>query len=214
VRRIPRPRVAVLAAALALAGTTLTAVGIAQPHSARVRQADPGAPAGVRESVPTPGLPPAPLPAPTPARSLPIRLDIPRIRVHTDLARLGLNPDGTVEVPPLRSDAPAGWYENSVIPGETGAAVILGHVDSARDGPAVFYLLGTLRTGDRISVLRADGTTARFTVTGVARYPKSKFPTSLVYGPTGYPALRLVTCGGSFDRVHRSYRDNIIVSAR
>jgi hypothetical protein len=148
-----------------------------------------------------------------PIRPVPIRLDIPSIGVHTALIGLGLNRDGTVAVPPLESDAPAGWYGNSAIPGEVGAAVLLGHVDSARDGPAVFFRLGALRRGDGISVLRADGTVARFTVDGVARYPKSSFPTSLVYGPTSYPALRLVTCGGSFDRLHHSYRDNIIVSA-
>ena len=220
---------AALAATLALVGTILTAIGAvrstaspARPRSAVVRQSDSAAP-GVREPVPTPGLPPPHLPAlnpppgrlpAPPTRSIPIRLDIPKIGVHTSLIRLGLNRDGTVEVPPLERDAPAGWYGNSVIPGEIGAAVILGHVDSARDGPAVFYLLGTLRPGDRISVLRADGTVARFTVTDVAQYPKSKFPTSLVYGLTAYPALRLVTCGGSFDRIHHSYRDNIIVSAR
>jgi len=229
VRCIPRPRVAALAVTLAVVGTTLTAGAVRStvpwPHPALVRQADPAAPAGVRGLVPTPGLPPPHLPAlklpsgrlpaaPQAARPIPIRLDIPRIGVHTDLTRLGLNPDGTVEVPPVESDAPAGWYENSVIPGEIGAAVILGHVDSASDGPAVFYLLGTLRRGDRISVLRADGTVARFAVADTAQYPKSRFPTSLVYGPTAYPALRLVTCGGSFDRIHHSYRDNIIVSAR
>jgi hypothetical protein len=208
--------VAALAAALALVGTTLTAAGAVRsatfagwpPPDPGRRPADPAAPADVHELVPMPGLPP---PA---VRSTPVRLDIPRIGVHTSLIRLGLNPDGTVEVPPLESDAPAGWYENSVAPGEIGSAVILGHVDSARDGPAVFYLLDTLRPGDGISVLLAGGTVARFTVTEVARYPKARFPTSLVYGPAAYPALRLVTCGGSFDRVHHSYRDNVIVSAR
>lgn len=207
---------AALAVALAVVGSALTAGAIrstafpAWPALAPVPATASAAPAGVGEPVPTPVLPP---PAPSPARITPVRLDIPRIGVHTSLIRLGLNPDGTVEVPPLESDAPAGWYGNSAIPGEIGAAVILGHVDSARDGPAVFYRLGKLRPGDAISVGRADGTVARFTVAEVAQYPKSRFPTRLAYGPTAYPALRLITCGGSFDRIHRSYRDNIIVSA-
>ena len=128
--------------------------------------------------------------------------------------RLGLKDDGTVEVPPLGGDAPAGWYRNSVTPGEVGAAVLIGHVDSARDGPAVFYELGNLRPGDDISVRRADGTTAKFQVETVALFPKSHFPTDLVYDPVPYPGLRLVTCGGSFDRKRSSYRFNLVVTAR
>lgn len=94
-------------------------------------------------------------------------------------------------------------------PGEPGAAVLLGHVDSARDGPAVFYRLGELRPGDRI----ADGGTVTFVVASVARYPKPEFPADRVYGAVAYAGLRLVTCGGAFDPARRGYRDNIVVYA-
>ena len=169
------------------------------------------------QSSPRPAPPPATSATPKPTRKpagIPTRLDIPSIDVHTRLIRLGLYKDGTVEVPLLDGDAPAGWYEHSAVPGATGPAVILGHVDSARDGPAVFYRLTSLKPGAEVSVRRSDGTTVRFRVTRVARYPKTGFPTSDVYGPVPYPALRLVTCGGSFDRNRGSYRDNIVVSAR
>jgi hypothetical protein len=156
----------------------------------------------------------APAPAVTLGRSVPVRLDIPAIGVHTGLMRLALRPDGTVAIPPLDRDAPAGWYEDSVTPGEAGAAVILGHVDSARSGPAVFYRLGSLRPSDRITVRRADGSTAAFTVTAATRYAKNRFPTADVYGRLSYPGLRLITCGGAFDRSRGSYRDNVIVFAR
>lgn len=146
--------------------------------------------------------------------SVPVHLDIPAIKLHTKLTQLGLNEDGTVEVPPLGGDVPAGWYRNSVTPGEVGAAVLVGHVDSARDGPAVFYRLGDLRPGDDITVRRADGTTATFQVETVALFPKNKFPTDLVYDPVPYPGLRLITCGGSFDRKRSSYRSNLVVTAR
>jgi sortase (surface protein transpeptidase) len=119
-----------------------------------------------------------------------------------------------VAIPPLSRDAPAGWYQDSVTPGEDGPAVILGHVDSARSGPAVFYRLGSLRPGDQITVRRADGSTAAFTVTAAARYAKNHFPTADVYGRLPYPGLRLITCGGSFDRSRGSYRDNIVIFAR
>ncbi|MET7401565.1 class F sortase [Dactylosporangium sp. NPDC005572] len=146
--------------------------------------------------------------------SVPVRLRIPAIGVDTGLISLGLNPDGTVAVPPLEADAPAGWYRNLRTPGESGPAVILGHVDTAADGPAVFYRLRDLRPGDTATVWRADGSVATFTVEQVVEVPKSDFPTDEVYGPVGYPALRLVTCGGAFDRLHRTYKGNIVVSAR
>jgi len=90
--------------------------------------------------------------------------------------------------------------------------VIAGHVDSHK-GPAVFFRLAELADGDEVFVDRADGTTARFPVTSVDRYPKDRFPTEQVYGPTTRAELRLITCGGEFDADARSYRDNVVVSA-
>jgi hypothetical protein len=154
------------------------------------------------------GAPAAPL-----GRSEPVRLAIPAIGVSTALIPLGLNADGTIEVPPLGRSAPAGWYRYLATPGEVGPAVILGHVDSARDGPAVFYRLADLRAGDQIAVLRADGRTAVFTVTRVEDYPKSEFPTETVYGALDHPELRLVTCGGAFDKIRRQYHGNVVAYA-
>jgi sortase (surface protein transpeptidase) len=139
---------------------------------------------------------------------------VPSIGVHTPLMSLGLKSDGTVALPPLKGDAPAGWYKYLASPGEPGPAVILGHVDSAKDGPAVFYRLRELRPGDQISVGRADGSIAVFTVRSLAKYAKNQFPTKAVYGPVPDPELRLVTCGGSFDAVRHHYRDNIVVYAK
>jgi hypothetical protein len=146
-------------------------------------------------------------------RSEPTRLAIPAIGVDTALIPLGLNPDGTIAVPPLGRTAPAGWYRYVATPGEVGPAVILGHVDSARDGPAVFFRLSELRAGDRISVRRADGRTAVFTVTRVDEHPKEAFPTESVYGALDRPGLRLVTCGGTYDKIRRQYRGNVVAYA-
>jgi hypothetical protein len=141
---------------------------------------------------------------------VPLRLRVPAAHVNTALQRLGRNADGTIAVP----DDPnvAGWYAEGPRPGQPGPAVILGHVDSAM-GPAVFINLARLSPGDTIAVDSADGSTRAFRVTGVTRVPKNQFPTDLVYLPTLQPALRLVTCGGSFDRAAHSYRDNVIVFA-
>ncbi|RBQ17825.1 class F sortase [Spongiactinospora rosea] len=146
-------------------------------------------------------------------RSEPRRLDVPRIGVHVPLSRLGLNADGTVQVPPVDRPEQAGWYARGYTPGERGAAVILGHVDGGgRKG--VFYELGRLRPGDKISVTRADGSVAAFAVRSVERVAKRRFPAQRVYGRLNHAGLRLVTCGGGFDRRSGHYTDNIIVYAR
>ena len=143
----------------------------------------------------------------------PVALSVPAIDVETDLMSLGLNGDGTVEVPPLEKDDKAGWYEPGPEPGAVGPSVILGHVDSAEWGPGVFFDLGALQKGDEISVTRADGTEAVFAVDRVERHRKDDFPTIAVYGNTDDPQLRLITCGGAFDSSARSYEDNVIVFA-
>jgi len=146
--------------------------------------------------------------------SEPASIEIPAIGVESDTQQVGLTAEHTMEVPaPGPYYDEAAWYKHSVTPGEIGPSVIVGHVDSASDGPSVFYELGTLRPRDEIRITRRDGTVAIFSVEAVRQYPKDDFPTDLVYGDTDHADLRLITCGGTFDNGVRSYRDNIIVFA-
>lgn len=137
-------------------------------------------------------------------------VEIPAIGVSASVTALGLNEDGTMEVP--TDFAEVGWYRYGPTPGEVGPAVVAGHVDD-HTGPAVFYRLADLERGDEVHVRRADGTTASFQVRRVEQHPKDAFPHDAVYGDTDEPELRLITCGGVFDRAERSHRDNIIVYA-
>jgi LPXTG-site transpeptidase (sortase) family protein len=148
--------------------------------------------------------PPAPV-----LRGAPTRLRVAAIGVDTPLNTLHLGKDGAL-VPP-KNFAEAGWYADGTAPGDQGPAVIAGHVDSKR-GPAIFYKLREMEAGDRIEVVRG-GKTVRFTVVSTAWYPKTKFPTEQVYGPTPDRQLRLITCGGVFDHRLRSYKDNLVVYA-
>jgi len=141
----------------------------------------------------------------------PVWLTIPAIGVKAPIVTLGLNRNGTLQVP--SSTTVVGWYTNSPRPGAIGSAVIAGHVDS-RSGPAVFFWLRHMRPGERIYVRRADGTLAIFTVTAVRTYAKARFPTALVYGPVPDAELRLITCGGTFDYARGSYLSNVVVYAR
>jgi sortase (surface protein transpeptidase) len=144
--------------------------------------------------------------------SEPVALDIPAIAVHSTLQYLGLTPNGELEVPaPGPHYNEAAWYKHSPTPGSLGPAIISGHIDSARDGPSVFFRLGDLRPGDAVMVTRADGLIAEFRVDQVRLHSKDEFPTQLVYGDTDHAALRLLTCGGPFDRATGHYVDNVIV---
>jgi sortase (surface protein transpeptidase) len=140
----------------------------------------------------------------------PVAVAIPRIGVRSRLVKLGLDPDGAMELP----DPPvAGWFSRGATPGALGPAVISGHV--TWDGaPAVFYRVGTMRPGDRVTVTRKDGRTAVFTVSRVARFSKSQFPSGAVYGPIDHAGLRLITCGGTYDAARHKYLDNVVVFAK
>jgi hypothetical protein len=190
-----------------LAGLTLalvTALAGAQPQAAR-------GPAPVPSAGPAPPVADAFRSARTyPTVAAPVRLRIRALHIDSALEPLGLQADGSVAVPE-RTDV-AGWYSGGPRPGQPGPAVILGHVDS-RTGPGVFINLSTVRPGTPVRVDRADGSAVTFRVSKVSRVSKTGFPTDLVYAPTLDPTLRLITCGGSFDRTRGSYRDNVIVYA-
>ncbi|MFC5183383.1 class F sortase [Actinomadura harenae] len=147
-------------------------------------------------------------------RSEPSTIRIPRLRVTAPVTGLGLRPDGTIEVPPLDRPNLAGWWKDGATPGEKGPSVILGHVD-ARGQAAVFNRLKDLRKGDRVLVARKDGRTATFAVQRVERVAKADFPGERIYAEDlDYAALRLVTCGGAFDRGTGHYVDNVIAYTR
>ncbi|MDQ6847190.1 MAG: class F sortase [Candidatus Dormibacteraeota bacterium] len=142
--------------------------------------------------------------------SPPAHIQIPAIQVDASLGRVGLQSDGTIAVP---SDwnQPA-WYTDGPAPGAQGPAVIVGHLDS-NTGPAVFWRLATLKTGQAIVITRQDGSVLRYRVTRVGTFPRDHFPTAEVYGPTPGSVLRLITCGGTFDWSAHKYSDNVVAFA-
>jgi hypothetical protein len=188
---------------LLLAG--LTAIGVAvsaQQHAPQPSAAAAGT-TGPRTGRAGPSL----------GRSVPVSVDIPAIGVRSQLLHLGLNPNGSIQVPSLTTSAgEAAWYKYSATPGQIGTSVIEGHVDSYQ-GPAVFFRLGALQPGDHVDVTLADGVTAIFRISGVRRYLKVDFPAKTIYGAADYAALRLITCGGVFDYTTRHYLGSTVVFA-
>ncbi|MFJ8748957.1 class F sortase [Streptomyces sp. NPDC102441] len=152
-----------------------------------------------------------PPPSEAPKAPAPTRLTVPSLGIDSELLRLGLNEDGTVEVPPADKGMTAGWYAGGAVPGEPGAAVLIGHNDT-RFGKAVFHDLHTIAKGADIAVSDGDGEETHFAVTGTETVSKNAFPSEKVYGATDDRVLRLITCDGDFDADGHPL-DNLIVYA-
>ncbi|MDI2128999.1 class F sortase [Yinghuangia seranimata] len=144
--------------------------------------------------------------------SPPVRIRIARIGVDAPFVGLGLNSSGVIDVPPATDRNLAGWYKDGVTPGARGAAIVLGHVDTMA-GPAVFWNLGSLKQGDEVVIDRVDGKSAKFAVDSVEVFQKDAFPDDRVYGQTSDAQLRLITCGGGYDKKRKDYLGNVVVFA-
>ncbi|MEU1556455.1 class F sortase [Streptomyces scabiei] len=144
---------------------------------------------------------------PSPARTLAIRY----LGIEAPVTGLRLDSRRRLPAPPDDKPTLVGWYTQGPAPGGPGTAVVVGHRDT-RTGPAVFAALDMIKPGRIVEVLRADGRTAVYTVDAVRTYEKSRFPGKKVYGHRGRPELRLITCGGTYDR-RKGYASNVVVFA-
>jgi hypothetical protein len=201
-RRVGNSAIAAVTAIALCSGAWLLAGGAGtgappQPSAAQARSGS--GQAGRADAAPA--LPPSP----------PDRVRVPAIGVDAPMTGLGLTPSGSLDVPPPERANLAGWYEAGTTPGETGTAIVAGHVDNA-EGPAVFYRLGALEKGATIEVDRRDGSVAVFTVDAVEVYAAEDFPDAKVYGAAGRPELRVITCGGDWSR-STGYQGNVVVFA-
>ncbi len=197
-----RARIRLLAALIALAAFAAVGVGAVlalRPQPPPVNSDGAGGPSASTGASPV-----------AVAAAVPVDIEIPAIKVRSRLVPLAVDGSGELQAP--TDPGVAGWFAAGVVPGETGPSVIGGHVDS-ETGPGIFHALGELTAGDRVTVRRSDDRTVTFQVTRVTQVSKSAFPTQLVYGPTPGPELRLVTCGGHFDRDRSSYVDNVVIEA-
>lgn len=156
-------------------------------------------------------------PAPTAAAPLPaarpVRIDIPGLRVSAPLVDLTLDSRGRLGVPDPADRNLAGWYRDGVTPGSPGNAIVVAHVDTST-GPAAFAGLDALPAGATVDVRRADRKIATFRIYATEVYEKSDFPSTHVYGPTKDAQLRLLTCGGAYDRGAGGYQSNVVAFAR
>ncbi|MGW0466164.1 class F sortase [Streptomyces sp. NPDC003027] len=172
-----------------------------KPKAEAKPKANPGA-----KAKPVPNGPSSPL-----GRSRPTGLAVPAITIEAPVIGLGLDSSGRLATPPVDNPRVVGWYRQGPTPGERGTAIVVGHRDT-RTGPAIFLNLNALSPGNTVRVARADGRVAVFTVDKVRTYTKDDFPDHEVYGSTGRPELRLLTCGGAF-HPKKGYEANVVVYA-
>jgi sortase (surface protein transpeptidase) len=223
VRHLPKWGWTAIVAGVVVAGggvTAAVAAGREAPPTAVASHPSATAPAGAASSATATPLPhdaAGKIQDPTSNRkntntstATPVSVHIPSIGVNASLEDLHKDATGALVPPTQWNDA--GWFSDGVVPGHTGPAVIAGHVDSLTSA-AIFFDLDELVPGDQVQVSMSDGSTLTFTVTGSEQAPKNAFPTADVYGPTPDAQLRLITCGGSFDRTAGHYTDNLIVFA-
>ncbi|WP_234045737.1 class F sortase [Streptomyces adelaidensis] len=193
----------------------------------RAERPERGSPAPTKSARPTPAKPVRPTPTrpaepPRPAprrpagpRTLPPSpaktLDIRYLGIRAPVMELRLDRQRRLPAPPDDDPKLVGWYAEGPAPGGPGTAVVVGHRDT-RTGPAVFAALEMIKPGRIVEVRRTDGRTAVYTVDAVKTYEKARFPDKVVYGPRDRPELRLITCGGAYDR-RKGYASNVVVFA-
>ncbi|MEL5960217.1 class F sortase [Streptomyces sp. CLV115] len=191
-------------------GTSVDDKPQAPPAAAAVSSAVPevlgshAAPAPVTSSKATVG--------PAMERSVPKRLRIPAIGVDAPFTDLSIGATGQLDAPPPNDNNLVGWFKDGATPGERGSAIVAGHVDTMT-GPAVFLQLRYLRPGAQVDITRADGSVATFKVDSVEQFSKAKFPDDRVYADTNSAELRLITCGGAYNKTAKDYEDNVVAFA-
>ncbi|WP_225805245.1 class F sortase [Streptomyces sp. NK15101] len=144
----------------------------------------------------------------------PRRVEIPSLGIGAPVVARGLDDTGAVDPPPYEMPRTVGWYGSGTRPGAAGAALLVGHVDT-ETRPAVFYGLSAVRPGAKVRVTRTDGSVAEFTVEDVQVFTREEFDPARAYGAREprRAELRLITCGGTFDRAAGAYTANVVVSA-
>ena len=143
----------------------------------------------------------------------PKKLKIPSLGINAYVQNVGVDQNKQVAVP--NNIYIAGWFVDTVRPGQKGLSVIDGHVDGVTQDKAVFANLDRAKMGSEINVEFGDGSTKSFTIMSTTETSTAEAPSVLFSQDPGVSnQLNLVTCSGNFDQKSNQYEKRIIVSAR
>jgi sortase A len=139
----------------------------------------------------------------------PIKLSIPSAKVKANIQYVGRTTKGNMGSPTNFSEV--AWYKHGTVPGETGSAVMAGHVDNALALAGVFKNLKNLKIGDDVYVTRHDGNQLHFVVQDIQRYPYNAIPTDTIFNRNDGAYLNLVTCEGEWLQDQKTYEERLVV---
>lgn len=139
-------------------------------------------------------------------------ISIPSIGVSGCVQEVGIDQYNAVAVP--TNIHLAGWYANSVLPGEKGVSVLDGHVSGRYSADAIFAELAKVKVGDAVKIELGDTSWRTFSVVEVSSYPINQVMEEL-FKPVESEGsqLTLITCGGVYDRTAQSYEQRVLVRA-
>lgn len=140
---------------------------------------------------------------------VPVRIKIPKLNINTNLADVGLTLQGAVDAP--KTPTIAAWFNLGPRPGEKGSSVIVGHYGWKNGVPAVFDNLHKLQKGDKIYIQDENMVTSTFVVTGSQSYLQKANTNKIFFSSDGKSHLNLITCGGVWSKVDKSYSKRIVV---
>jgi len=155
----------------------------------------------------------SPLPASyhsTATGNQPSFLNIPSISASGYVQAVGVDQNRQIAVP--TNIHLAGWFANTVTPGDLGLSIIDGHLDGYHL-PGIFANLAQLKPGDTFEVDLASGLKRAFRIRTVQSLPTSQAAGALFSQLPGVSRqLNLITCGGAFKQAS-GYDHRIVIAA-
>lgn len=138
-------------------------------------------------------------------------IKLPTINAEGFIQNVGVDQNKQVAVP--TNIHMAGWFADSVKPGQKGLSIIDGHLDG-KDADGIFIHLQDMKKDDTFTIELGDGSTKQFKVTSITTVD-TKDAANVLFSqdPKATNQLNLITCGGNFDRSSRLYDKRVIVSS-
>ncbi len=136
-------------------------------------------------------------------------ITLPTIQTEGYIQKMGVDQHNQVAAP--NNVNLAGWYVNSLSPGQAGLSIIDGHVNGLH-GPGIFLHLGKLSAGDAFTIELGNGTKELFRIKQIIEVRNEVAGAALFARDNSIKSqLNLITCAGDFDNATHSYNQRTIV---